>query len=122
MTTSPSSLFDLSGRAALVTGASSGLGVTFAKALAAAGADVVLAARRTDRLAEVAEAIVADTGRRAVAVACDVTDSEQVDAAVQTAVAEFGRLDVVVANAARSPRGFRCRRGCRSICGGSRSM
>ncbi len=106
MTTSPSSLFDLSGRAALVTGASSGLGVTFAKALAAAGADVVLAARRTDRLAEVAEAIVADTGRRAVAVACDVTDSEQVNAAVQTAVAEFGRLDVVVANAGAVPEGL----------------
>lgn len=106
MSTSPQSLFDLSGRAALVTGASSGLGVVFATALAGAGADVVLAARRTDRLAEVAERIEAETGRRAIAVACDVTEAEQVDAAVATAVEEFGRLDVAVANAGAVPEGF----------------
>lgn len=103
---SPLPSFDLSGRVALVTGASSGLGTTFADALAGAGADLVLAARRTDRLEEVAAGIAERTGRRAVPVACDVTDAEQVEAAVQTAVREFGRLDVAVANAGSVPEGF----------------
>lgn len=102
----PSPSFDLSGRVALVTGASSGLGVTFADALADAGADLVLAARRTDRLEQVAAAITERTGRRVVTVACDVTDHEQVEAAVQTAVREFGRLDIAVANAGAVPEGF----------------
>lgn len=100
-----SSLFSLEGRVALVTGASSGLGVTFAAALADAGADVVLAARRVDRLEEVAGAI-REGGRRALPVACDVTDPEQVEAAVARAVAEFGRIDVLVANAGSVPEGF----------------
>lgn len=99
------SLFSLEGRVALVTGASSGLGVTFASALAEAGADVVLAARRADRLEVVAEAIRA-TGRRAVPVSCDVTDPEQVEEAVSRAVSELGRLDVLVANAGAVPEGF----------------
>lgn len=102
---SQSSLFDLTGRVALITGASSGLGVTFAEALAEAGADVVLAARRVDRLEEVAARIRA-TGRRALPVACDVTDAAQVEAAVEAAVAEFGRIDVLVANAGAVPDGF----------------
>lgn len=100
-----SSLFDLTGRVAFVTGASSGLGVTFAEALAEAGADVVLAARRVDRLEEVA-ARIRQTGRRALPVACDVTDAAQVEAAVEAAVAEFGRIDVLVANAGAVPDGF----------------
>ncbi|WP_217915830.1 SDR family NAD(P)-dependent oxidoreductase [Miltoncostaea marina] len=99
------SLFDLSGRVALVTGASSGLGVTFAEALAEAGADVVLAARRVDRLEEVAGRIRA-AGRRALPVACDVTDAAQMEAAVAAAAEELGRLDVVVANAGAVPDGF----------------
>ena len=99
------SSFDLGGRVALVTGASSGLGVTFAEGLAAAGADVVLAARRVDRLEEVA-ARIRETGRRALPVACDVTDPAQVDAAVEAAVAEFGGIDVLVANAGAVPDGF----------------
>ena len=101
----PQSPFDLTGRVALVTGASSGLGVTFAEGLAAAGADVVLAARRVDRLEEVAGRI-RESGRRALPVACDVTDPEQVEAAVEAAVAEFGRIDVLVANAGSVPDGF----------------
>src|SRR5690606_33922013 len=91
-------LFDLTGRTALVTGASSGLGVTFARALAAAGANVVLAARRTDKLEEVAAGVEADGGR-ALVVTCDVTDPEQNDAAVKAAVDTFGGLDIAVANA-----------------------
>lgn len=98
-------LFDLTGRVALVTGASSGLGVTFAEGLAAAGADVVLAARRVDRLEEVAGRI-RERGRRALPVACDVTDAAQVEAAVEAAVEEFGRIDVLVANAGSVPDGF----------------
>ena len=64
-------MFRLDGRVAIVTGASSGLGVAFAQALGEAGADVVLGARRTDKLAET-QALVEATGRRALAVATDV--------------------------------------------------
>lgn len=95
------SLFDLEGRVAIVTGASSGLGVTFAKGLAGAGARVVLAARRIDRL----EALAADleaTGARALAVACDVTNEDEVDALVEAARERFGRIDVLVNNAGAS--------------------
>jgi len=70
-------LFRVDGRTAFVTGASSGLGVVFAEALAEAGANVVLAARREDRLHEVAKRIEA-TGRRALVIRCDVGDAAQV--------------------------------------------
>jgi NAD(P)-dependent dehydrogenase (short-subunit alcohol dehydrogenase family) len=106
MSSAPPPPFDLSGRVALVTGASSGLGITFARALAEQGADLVLAARRTERLEQVASEIAERTGRRALPLACDITDANQVEAAVQAAVAEFGRLDVAVANAGAVPEGF----------------
>lgn len=89
---------DLEGRVAVVTGASSGLGVVFAEALADAGAAVVLAARRADRLGEVADRLEA-RGRLALPVTCDVADAEQVGRLVAFAVAELGRLDVMVNNA-----------------------
>lgn len=98
-------LFDLRNRTALVTGASSGLGEVFAGALAEAGANVVLAARRVDRLERLAGVIEA-AGGRALAVACDVTDPDQVEAAVAAAVDRFGRLDIAVANAGSVPEGF----------------
>jgi NAD(P)-dependent dehydrogenase (short-subunit alcohol dehydrogenase family) len=91
-------LFRLDGRVAVVTGASSGLGVAFARALAEAGADVVLAARRADRL-EKTRSQVEQTGRRALAVATDVASPEQCQALVDAAVAELGRVDVLVNNA-----------------------
>ncbi len=91
-------LFDLTGRVAVVTGASSGLGITFAVALAQAGADVVLTGRRTDRLQEVA-GTVAGTGRRCVPVTADVRRPEDCAAVVAAAVAELGRVDVLVNNA-----------------------
>ncbi len=90
--------FRLDGLVAVVTGASSGLGSGFALALADAGADVVLAARRLDRVEAIADQIVA-TGRRAVAVQTDVTNPEQCAALAQVAIDRLGRLDVLVNNA-----------------------
>ena len=90
--------FRLDGKVAVVTGASSGLGVAFAKALAEAGADVALGARRADRLPETG-ALVEAAGRRYVAHGTDVSDPDQCTALVARAMAEFGRVDVLVNNA-----------------------
>ena len=90
--------FDLSGRTALVTGASSGIGHGFARALAASGAQVVLGARRVERLKELQVTIEAEGGR-ALAVAMDVTDEASVVAAFDAAEQTFGRVDSVIANA-----------------------
>jgi NAD(P)-dependent dehydrogenase (short-subunit alcohol dehydrogenase family) len=89
---------DMSGSVALVTGASSGLGAHFAAVLAAAGARVVLAARRTDKLQAGVEQIIAKGGK-AVAVSLDVTSAESVDAALDAAEAAFGPVDVLINNA-----------------------
>ena len=91
-------MYRLDGTVAIVTGASSGLGVAFAQALAEAGADVVLGARRVDRLEATAQ-LVRDAGRRVLAVATDVADPAQCQALVDAAVAEFGRVDILVNNA-----------------------
>lgn len=90
--------FDLAGKTALVTGASSGLGEHFARVLAAAGARVVVAARRAERL----EALVQDLrgqGYEALAVTMDVTDAESIDAGFIQAEQHFGRVDVLINNA-----------------------
>ena len=91
-------MFRLDDRVAIVTGASSGLGVAFAQALAEAGADVVLGARRADRLEQTAQ-LVRDAGRRVLVVATDVSEPDQCQALVDAAMAEFGRVDVLVNNA-----------------------
>ncbi len=89
--------FRLDGKVAIVTGASSGLGVAFAKGLAEAGADVVLAARRADKLKETA-ALVEAAGRRALVVQCDVSQPDDCRE-VARAAAEFGTVGVLVNNA-----------------------
>lgn len=94
MTLDPLSSFRLDGKAVILTGASSGLGNRFAKSLAAAGADVIIAARRAERLAELAE-----HSDRLVPVACDVTAPGAADTLVNAAVERFGRVDVVINNA-----------------------
>ncbi len=90
--------FDLTGRIALVTGASGGLGRHFADVLARAGAAVAIAARRRERLDIAVREIVAEGGR-AAAVACDVTDAASVRAAVAAAEAALGPIDILVNNA-----------------------
>jgi NAD(P)-dependent dehydrogenase (short-subunit alcohol dehydrogenase family) len=90
--------FSLSGKVALVTGASGGLGAGFAVALAQAGADLVLAARRRARL-EATSAEIRRLGRCALPMETDVTDPEACRAAAQEAVGRFGHLDVLINNA-----------------------
>ena len=91
-------LFSLKGRTAIVTGASYGLGARFAKVIAEAGSNVVLAARSVDKLTGVAKE-VESFGVKALAVGCDVTKSADVAATVAQAWEKFGRVDVLINNA-----------------------
>ncbi|WP_338855562.1 SDR family NAD(P)-dependent oxidoreductase [Gordonia hongkongensis] len=91
-------LFDTTGKVVIVTGASSGLGVSFARGFAEAGADVVLAARRAEKLA-VTAAAVEELGRKALVVPADVADPEQCQRVVDAAMETFGKVDVLINNA-----------------------
>ena len=92
-------MFDLSGRVALVTGCSGGLGVQMAKALAKQGADLVIIARRYEKLVEVKQAIEDECGVKVLPLKCDITDTQAVDAMVDEAIRSFGKIDIVVNNA-----------------------
>ena len=96
--TSITDLFSLTGKVAVITGASSGLGVAFAEGFAQAGADVALGARRVDKLGDTAELVEA-AGRTAVSVATDVASPEACQALVDAAMQELGRVDVLINNA-----------------------
>ncbi len=91
-------MFRLDGKVAIVTGASSGLGVAFAQAFAEAGADVVLGARRAEKMAATA-ALVEQAGRRAYSRKTDVADPEQCAGLVEATMGEFGRVDILINNA-----------------------
>ncbi|MFY7812892.1 MAG: SDR family NAD(P)-dependent oxidoreductase [Candidatus Nanopelagicaceae bacterium] len=90
--------FRLDGKVAVVTGASSGLGVAFAKALAEAGADLILGARREERLTATGKLVEA-AGRKYFAKKTDVTKPEDCDALIAFAVEKFGRVDILINNA-----------------------
>lgn len=96
-------LHDLTGRVAVVTGGSRGIGRAIVQTLAEAGADVVISSRKLDACEAAAEEVRTSTGRNAVAIACHVGHWEQCDALVADAVAQMGRLDVFVNNAGMSP-------------------
>ena len=90
--------FDLTGKDAIVTGASRGLGVSFARGLTKAGCDLIVAARDIDQLREVALDLER-YGRRVVAVQADVRRSEDIESMVQRSLTEFGKIDILVNNA-----------------------
>ncbi|MCR5740935.1 MAG: SDR family oxidoreductase [Gammaproteobacteria bacterium] len=91
--------FDLTGNVAVVTGCSGGLGVQMAKALASQGAKIVAVARRENLIQEVAKQISEEFGVETLAVKCDITSTEQVEAAVDQVLAKFGRIDILINNA-----------------------
>ena len=99
----PAELFDLTGKVAVITGGSRGIGRGIAEGLATAGADVVIASRKFDACVTAANEIHASTGRRALPVACHVGNWDDCDRLVDTVYAEFGRCDVLINNAGMSP-------------------
>jgi NAD(P)-dependent dehydrogenase (short-subunit alcohol dehydrogenase family) len=99
----PDDLFDLSGKVALVTGGSRGLGRAIAEGLAMAGSDVVIASRKLENCERAAQEVAAATGRRAVPMSCHVGRWSECDHLVEAVYREFGRCDVLVNNAGMSP-------------------
>ena len=107
---SPTSLpgiqqFNLTGRTAFITGGSKGLGLAMAAGLASAGADVILVSRHLDEAQVAAADLVKEYGRRALGLAADVASAEQVDAARDAALREFGAIDILVNSAGINIRG-----------------
>ena len=94
--------FSLTGKVAIVTGGSRGIGLSIAQGLAEAGADVAIAARKPDALEEAATAI-AKTGRRAVAIPTNVRRIDELQNLVEQTVKQLGRVDILVNNAGANP-------------------
>jgi NAD(P)-dependent dehydrogenase (short-subunit alcohol dehydrogenase family) len=103
MTPSPISRFDLTGKVAIVTGSTKGIGRAMVSGLAAAGASVVVSSRKQDLCEAVAEEVRTETGHEVLGLACHVGDWEAVPGFVDAVVARFGRIDVLVNNAGISP-------------------
>lgn len=99
----PADLFDLTGKVALVTGGSRGLGLQMVRAFAAHGADIIIVSRKIDTC-EAAASEVRALGRQALAIAAHVGRWDEIDRVIETAYAEFGRIDILVNNAGMSPR------------------
>ena len=97
--------FDLTGRSAIITGGSKGLGKAMAAGLASAGASVLVSSRHGDEAAEAAEEIASDHGQQAISIEADVTSPEQVEAMVQAALDAFGKVDILINNAGINIRG-----------------
>lgn len=98
-------LFDLTGRVAIITGGSKGLGSAMAEGLASAGADLLLTSRNQDEVEATAAQIQADYGNKVIGMAADVTDPEQVAAMTERAISEFGKIDILINNAGINIRG-----------------
>jgi len=96
------SFFDLTGNVALITGGSRGLGLQMVRAFARKGADVIIASRKLDACEAAAEEVRA-LGRRAMAYSVHAARWDQIDALIEAAYAEFGRIDILVNNAGMSP-------------------
>src|SRR6476620_8390935 len=94
-----SSLFDLSGRVALVTGGSKGLGLAMARGFAEAGADIVISSRHADELEQAIPQITDGTGVKAKFFVADMTQRAEVDKLAKSAIGAFGRVDILVNNA-----------------------
>ena len=101
--TTPDERFDLTGKVAVVTGGSRGLGRSMVAGLAEAGADVLVSSRKLDACEAVAAEVAEQTGRRLVAHACHVAKWDECDALADAAYEAFGRVDVLVNNAGMSP-------------------
>lgn len=99
-----SSLFDLTGKVAIITGASSGIGTQLARAFAREGADVAILARRYEKLEELSKEIES-MGRKVLPVKCDVTNEENVRTAVKEVMEHFGKIDILVNNAGVAAEG-----------------
>ena len=98
-------LFDLSGKSAVITGGSKGLGEAMAAGLASAGADVLLTSRNEREAAAAAERIASDYGRKAVGVRADAVSADDCQAVAERAMAEFGKIDILINNAGVNIRG-----------------
>jgi len=104
MAATPSSLFDLAGKSAVVTGASRGIGEAIARRLAAHGADVIVSSRKLDACETVAASINEGLGRKAaLAAQCNIGRKEELKALIDFADAELGKVDILVSNAAVNP-------------------